>query len=65
MSAMIGRARFALEADALRQLCAGQGLADVVAADVGDLPQAIEQAKRLQDGGVDAGFVATIAVDDG
>jgi hypothetical protein len=54
MSAMIGRSRCALEADAFRQLRAGQGLADAVAADVGDLAQAVEQAKRLQDGGVDA-----------
>src|SRR4051794_30135285 len=54
ISAMMGRPRCALEVDALRQLRAGQGLADAVAADVGNLAEAIEQAQRLQDGGVDA-----------
>src|SRR5579885_629877 len=61
MSAMIGRPRRALETDALWQLCAGQGLADAVAGDVGDLAQAIEQAKRLQHGAVDADADISIA----
>src|SRR5580704_14175406 len=54
MSAMIGRRQCALEADAFRQLRAGQGLADAVARDVGEFAQAVEQAKRLQDCGVNA-----------
>ena len=51
---MISRPRCALEADAFRQLSAGQGLADAVVRDIGDPTQTIEQAKHLQDGGVDA-----------
>ena len=36
------------------QLGAGEGLPDTVIADVGNLAQAVEQAERLQDTGVDA-----------
>ena len=38
----------------LRQIGAGERLADAVVADVGDLTQAVEQAKRLQDAGINA-----------
>lgn len=39
---MIGRSRCALEADAFRQLRAGQSLANTLARDIGDLTQTIE-----------------------
>lgn len=54
MSSMVWRPRHAFEADALGELGARQGLAHAVAADVGDLAQPLEQAKRVQDGGIDA-----------
>src|ERR1700733_913560 len=54
MSAMSGWPLCALEADALRQLGAGKGLADAIAADVGDFSETVEEAERLQDGGIDA-----------
>src|SRR6185312_8643514 len=53
-SAMTGRRQCALETNAFWQFRAGQPLADAVAGDVGDLAQAIEKTKRLQDGSVDA-----------
>lgn len=51
---MIGRTQRAPETNALGEFHTGQSLTDAVAADVGDLAQSIEQAKRLQDGDVDA-----------
>lgn len=54
MSAIVWLLRRAFEANTLRQFRAGQGLADAVARDVGDLAQSIEQPKRLQDSGIDA-----------
>ena len=38
----------------LWQIGAGQRLSDAVVADVGDLAQTVEQAKRLKDAGIDA-----------
>lgn len=38
----------------LRQVGAGERLTDAVVADVGDLAQAVEQAERLQDAGINA-----------
>lgn len=38
----------------LRQVGAGERLTDAVVADVGDMAQAVEQAERLQDTGINA-----------
>ena len=38
----------------LWQCGAGERLPDAIAADIGNLAQAVEQAERLKDGGVDA-----------
>lgn len=40
--------------DVLGEFGAGERLADAVVADVGDLDQAIEQAERLENAGIDA-----------
>jgi hypothetical protein len=51
---VVWRRRRAFDADALWEFRARQDLAHAVAADAGDLAQRIEQAKRMQDGGLDA-----------
>ena len=38
----------------LRQIGAGQGLSDGVVTDVGEFAQAVEQAERLKDAGINA-----------